>query len=282
MKRQKTKRALVAVVACALVCVMAALALTGCGSSSSSSSSNATPTQASSSTSDLKLVNAGQLTVLSDCDYPPFIQLNGSQPSGFEYDLMDAIAKKMGLQVNFLAPQKFDTIITTIKAGGKADVGVSSFTITDERKQEIDFTDPYFDSNQALTVMKTSSYKSASDLSGKKVAAQSGTTGQSWAEENIPNVQMVPLDTATECFAALQSGQVEAVALDLPTSKMEITQSYPDAQVIQEIATGEQYGMVVSKDNTALRDALNQALADIKADGTYDQIMSKYSQYFQQ
>ena len=281
MNRHKSKRALVFVMACALACVMGALALTGCGSQSSSSSGSATPTQSASSSSDLKLVNAGKLTVLSDCDYPPFIQLDNGTPSGFEYDLMDAVAKKMGLEVNYLAPQKFDTIITTIKSGGKADVGVSSFTITDERSQEIDFTDPYFDSNQGLTVMNSSSYQSAADLAGQKVAAQSGTTGQTWAEENIPNVQMVPLDTATDCFAALQSGQVEAVALDLPTSRMEIAQSYPDAKVVQEIATGEQYGIAVSKDNTALRDAINKALADLKADGPYDQMMSKYSQYFE-
>lgn len=265
MKQQNRKKAFITAVALAMVCMLGALSLAGCGSSGSG---------------NLKLVNSGKLTVISDCDYPPFIQLNGSTPSGFEYDLMSAIAKKMGLEVNYLAPQKFDTIITTIKSGGKADCGVSSFTINSDRAKEIDFTDPYFDSNQGVVALKSSGYTSAADLAGLKVAAQSGTTGQTWAEENIPGCQMVPLDAATECFEALESGQVQAVVLDLPTAKVEILQSFTDANVIQEVATGEQYGIVVSKSNTALKDAINKALGEIKSDGTYASLMNKYSQYF--
>lgn len=269
MKRQKNSMMMV-LLALVMAVALGALALTGCGGSSSGGSK----------ANDLKLVNSGKLTVLSDCDYPPFTTLDNGHAAGFEYDLCEAIAGKMGLQVNYLEPQKFDTIVTTIKSGGKADIGVSSFTINEERAKEIAFTDSYFDSNQGVVALKSSGYTSAADLADKKVAAQSGTTGQTWAEENIPGVQMVPLDAATDCFEALQSGQVEGIVLDLPTAKSVIMQSFPDADVIQEVPTGEQYGIVVSKDNTALKDAINKALGEMKSDGTYQKIMDKYADYF--
>lgn len=269
MKRQKNSMMMV-LLALVMAVALGALALTGCGGSSSGGSK----------ANDLKLVNSGKLTVLSDCDYPPFTTLDNGHAAGFEYDLCEAIAGKMGLQVNYLEPQKFDTIVTTIKSGGKADIGVSCFTINEERAKEIDFSDAYFDSNQGLVVMSDSGIEGADGLADKKVAAQSGTTGEEWANENISGAQIVPLDTATDCFEALQSGQVEGIVLDLPTAKSVIMQSFPDADVIQEVPTGEQYGIVVSKDNTALKDAINKALGEMKSDGTYQKIMDKYADYF--
>ena len=134
---------------------------------------------------DLKLVTSGVLTVGSDCDYPPFIEMDGDKPAGFEYELMQAVGEKLGLEVVYLTPQNFDTIIPSVTAATKMDIGVSSLTINDDRLKNVDFCIPYCDSNQAVVALKSKGYKSAEDLRGKRVAAQSGTTGADWIRENL-------------------------------------------------------------------------------------------------
>lgn len=243
----------------------------------SSSSTNSSWTDADGNTYEFDLVTPGKLTVGSDCDYPPFIQLDGSEVKGFEADLMKGLCKEMGITCNYLEPQKFDTLITAVSSNSKMDVAVSSFTITDERKEEIDFTDSYFDSNQGVVVLGSSSYKSYKDLAGTTVGAQSGTTGESWAKENISSVTVTALDSATDCFNALAAGKVQAVILDLPTAEALVSGSFSQCKVIGEIPTGEQYGIVVSKDNPGLTDALDEALAEYKASGDYQKL---YDQYF--
>jgi polar amino acid transport system substrate-binding protein len=134
---------------------------------------------------DLKLVTSGVLTVGSDCDYPPFIAMEGEQPVGFEYELMQEVGAKMGLEVVYLSPQNFNSIIASVAAATKMDIGVSSFTINEERLELVDFCIPYFDSNQAVVALKSKGFTSAEDLRGKKVASQSGTTGSDWVRENL-------------------------------------------------------------------------------------------------
>jgi ABC-type amino acid transport substrate-binding protein len=133
----------------------------------------------------LKLITPGVLTVGSDCDYPPFIAMEGETPVGFEYELMQAVGTKMGLEVVYLTPQNFDSIIASVAAATKMDVGVSSFTINDARLELVDFCISYCDSNQAVVALQSKGYTSAEDLRSKKVGAQSGTTGADWVRENL-------------------------------------------------------------------------------------------------
>lgn len=222
------------------------------------------------------LTTDGKLTIAASLDFPPFENLEGNQPVGFTVELMDMIAKEMGLEPNYLSSVKFDAIAPMISAGGKADVGVSSFTITEERKKEIDFTDPYCDSNQGLVVLLGSEYKLASDLEGKKVGAQSGTTGYDWSIENIKDADVIAFDEMTAVFAALQSGQVEGIVVDLPVAQYYVDSAYVDCTVVQKIPTGEQYGIVVSKENPELTKALNDALATLRSNGEYDKLYKKW------
>ena len=167
-------------------------------------------------------------------------------------------------------------IVPLISAGGKADVGVSGFTVTPKRAKEIDFTDVIMDINQGVAVMKDSGITSVDQLEGKKIGAQSGTTGYEWALENVEGAEVLAFDEMTGVFAALQSGRVDAVAADLPVVQYYVLNAYQDAEVIAEVPTGEQYAIVVSKDNPALTKALNEAIAKLKADGTYDQLTQKW------
>ena len=202
------------------------------------------------------LVEAGTLMGVSDMAYPPLESIpdGGGSPEGFEIDMMDAIAKKLGLTMKWLPATKFDTIIPLIKQGGKADVGVSAFTITDERKQEIDFTESYLDSNQGLVAPASvgSLTKEQLNVAGTQVAVQSGTTGESWVKENLPQATCVPVMSYL------------------------CKQSYTSLKVMIEIPTGEQYGIVVSKTNSKLTADINKALADLQADGTMDALKQKW------
>jgi len=253
------------------------LALGACGSTSTDSgSSSATSTSAAS----YILVKEGTLIGASDMAYPPLESIpdNSTTPEGFEIDLMAAVAGKLGLTMEWLDPVKFDTIIPLIKQGGKADVGVSAFTITDERKEEIDFSDSYLDSNQGLVTKVGSDKTDASslDVAGVKVSVQSGTTGESWVEENLPNATCVPLDDAIQAMTGVQTGLYDAAVADLPVMSYLCTNSYTDCKVAIEIPTGEQYGIVISKENTQLTKDINSALADLKSDGTIDDLETKW------
>lgn len=257
----------------ALSCVLAlSLVMGGCGSSSE----NAEPAKQASS--EMAMVNSGKLTVASDFQFPPFEYMDGSNKTGFSVELVEALAQEMGLEANWLDPIKFDTLVPLVKQGGKIDAAVASITINEERKQEVDFSDPYLDSNQGLAVMKDSNFASQEDLNkaGVKVAVQSGSTGEAWATENLPNAEILVLDDNTAGFAALQSGKADAVALDLPVMQWMVKESDPDAKVIAEIPTGEQYGIAVSKENPELTKKLNEALKTLKDNGKYDEIHKKY------
>ena len=108
------------------------------------------------------------------------------------------------------------------------------------------------------------------------VAVQAGTTGEAWVLENLPNAKVVPLASVTVCMTGVSTGQYQAFCADLPVIGHQCTVSFTDCQIALEIPTGEQYGIVVSKDNPGLTAAINQALADMEADGTMASLKEKW------
>jgi polar amino acid transport system substrate-binding protein len=264
------------------VCASAAamgMALVGCGGSGSSepaTDSTAAPA------SDYTLVEDGKLIVASDLDFPPLDSFEGGEAKGFDVELSQAIAEKMGLECEYLPPMNFDAIIPLIQQGGKADIGNSAFSITDERKKEIDFTDAYLDSNLGIAVKKDSGIAGdeaaiieALSADGVVVAVQAGTTGQDWAEENLPKDNVRPFDSVTNCITGVSTGKFDAFVADLPVIGYQCTQ-FTDCEVCLEIPTGEQYGIVVSKDNPGLTAAINDALAELEKDGTMADLKEKW------
>jgi polar amino acid transport system substrate-binding protein len=271
--------------------VVGAVGLVGC-SSSTTTTTAATATTAAPGTEttsapastgtttapagNYTLVSPGKLIAGSDTTFPPMESMNGTTAEGFDVDLVAAVAQKLGLQSEFKT-EIFDTLIPSLQAGGKFDIIASSMTITDERKKSIDFSDPYIDSNQSITVLKSSGIADQAALAGKRIGVQSGTTGEAWAKENLTGSTIVPFDTTTKAFSALQASNVAAVVNDLPVSAYLVkTDSSQSMKLIAEIPTGEQYGFGVSKSNPGLLAAINKALADLKADGTYATIYEKW------
>ena len=266
-----------------LALVFAVVALTGCGGQTSSSSSSSSTT-GSTTTAPPKLVKAGVITVGSDTAFQPFESLNGATAEGFDVDLINAIAKEMGMTVNFTS-QKFDTLIPQLKAGGTFDVILSGMTITPERQKEITFSAPYIDSNQSIAVVtgkfaKVDGNDAAAidkEFAGKIIGVQSGTTGEAWAKENIKSAKAItPFDDTLAAFSALNAGKVDAVVNDLPVSAYLVSTSYKGDSLIAEIPTGEQYGIGIAQSNPELKAAIDAALAKVRSSGEYNKIYQKW------
>lgn len=263
----------------ALGLVAALVALSGCGPKTADK-----PAPAGDPAPSYTLVKDGVLTVGSDTAFPPFEAMNGSVAEGFDVDLAGALAKEMGLTVNFTS-QKFDTLIPQLNAGGTFDVIMSGMTISPEREKEILFSTPYIDSNQSIAVVKGKFPKLDGNdaaaintaFTGKIIGVQSGTTGQDWAKENIQGAkQIVPFDDTLAAFSALNAGKVDAVVNDLPVSAYLLKTSYTGNELVAEIPTGEQYGIGIAQDNEALKTALDEAFDAIKASGEYKTIYMKW------
>lgn len=222
-------------------------------------------------------VEDGTLTVGSDIPFPPFELREGGELTGFDVDLVEAMAERLELQVEWI-DTSFDTIFTQL-AGGRYDMVASATTITPERERQVSFTEPYYLAQQALTVNpnETPDIQAVDDLaSGDSVAVQRGTTGESWARENLPEgVQVRSFPEAPDTYTALEGGNVTAVIFDEPSAVAEAAER-ENLETVETIDTGERYGFPVNPRNDELLDALNGALEEIKSDGTYNEIYDRY------
>lgn len=222
----------------------------------------------------------GVLTVGSDIPYPPFEFRKGGELRGLDIDLITEIANRLDLEVgsDSIIDTKFDTIFTQL-AGGRFDVVIAASTITPEREDQVNFSDPYYLAQQALIVNtnERDDISSLDDLQqGDVVGAQNGTTGKMYAEENVPEgVQIRSFPEGPDSFTALEAGQVDAVVNDEPTAIAEIADR-PGLEIVTTIDTGESYGIAVDPAKEELLDAINEALAAIIEDGTYEEIYSRY------
>ena len=221
-----------------------------------------------------------QITVASDIAYPPFEFEKNGEPVGFDIDLMREIGKRAGFTPDF-KNVTFDGIIPGL-GNNLYDASISAMTITEERAQKVDFSDPYFNADQSLTVRRDSPIKSVSDVGDATVGMQLGTTGALKAEELKEQGKITgeirTFDTIPEAFAALENGQVDAVINDFPVSAYEAETGDGSLEVVQTIPTGEQYGIAFPKDSE-LVEPVNEALQEIKEDGTYAKL---YEEWFGQ
>lgn len=220
-------------------------------------------------------IQEGKLLMGSDTTYPPFESIDDKgEAVGFDVEVAQAIAERLGLKLEVVSV-KWEGIIPGLKTGDY-DIVMSAMTITDERKAEIDFSDPYIDSDQSIAVRKgDTAIKSEADLAGKVVGVQVDTTGQFTAEE-IPGIKEIrKYDTILMAFEDLELGRIDAIVNDYPVN-VYISKTRGKTEVVATIKTDEKYGIGVKKGNTQLLEAINEALAEIKKDGTYDRIFEKW------
>jgi len=217
-----------------------------------------------------------KITVASNIAYPPFEYFAKGQPKGFDIDLMNEIGKRAGFEVEY-KNVRFDSILRGLDAD-LFDGAISAMTITKEREKQIDFSDPYFDADQALLVASSSKVQYTDDLADKPVGVQAGSTGQIKAEELLDDEQIgeiKPYRTIGEAFTALEKGEVDGVIYDLSAAHKKVQKRGGEIKFVESISTGEQYGIAFPTDSP-LVDPVNQALREIKDDGTYEKLYEKW------
>ena len=230
---------------------------------------------------DLGLTQEGRLTICSDLPYAPFEFEDPSAPSGyagFDIEIMEAIAAALDLEIAVVV-----TPFSAIDSGsaleaGTCDVLASAVTITEERQQSIAFTESYLVVDQSLLVRTddADTYDSLEALAGESIGVQTDTTGAAYAEEHLPTgAEITEYPDAGAMFLALTASAVEALLQDFPVNQYRALQDGTFV-VTDQFPTEEPYGFGVSLDNDALLDAIDNALADLRDDGTYDSIYATY------
>ncbi|WP_031477303.1 transporter substrate-binding domain-containing protein [Streptomyces bicolor] len=224
----------------------------------------------------VEVVKAGQLTTCTHLPYPPFQSEIDGKVQGFDVSLIDLVADDLGVK-QAIVDQPFENFKTggSLNAG-QCDLAAAGMTITEERKKNVDFSDPYFEATQAVFVDKKSGISSFADLKGKKVGAQAQTTGEDYAKSK--GLDPVSFESSDAVLNGLRTGQVQAVVIDYPVVQGWLKdKANADAfAVAEQINTGEQYGFTVKKGNDKLREAINKAIADAKADGTYKKLYEQW------
>jgi polar amino acid transport system substrate-binding protein len=253
-----------------------ALALTACGNGDDTTD---TTDGEDVSAEDIDLLAAGSLTVCSDVPYPPFEFEDSSAPSGysgFDIDLMQEIADRLDLELEVIEVG-FDGLQSgATLAAGQCDIAASAMTITEERAQNLNFSEPYYDSLQSLIVLADSDITTLEDVTGQQLGVQRGTTGADYAAENAPEgTEIVDFDSGPDLFTAMQAGQIVAGLQDLPVNVEQVNND-DSFQIVEEYDTGEQYGFAASQGNDSLIDAVNAQLAEMRDDGTYEEIYERY------
>ena len=222
------------------------------------------------------LVSEGTLTVCSDTPYEPFeFKDDAGTDTGYDMDLLRAIADTADLEMAVI-DLPFDGILGSL-AAGDCDVVGSAVSITDERKEQVDFSDPYFDSAQSLLIKAEDGGEitSLEDFDGRPLGVQSGTTGETFANENATGATVTSFEDSDGLFAALEAGEIDGILQDLPVNGYRTTQD-DSLVMIEEFPTDEQYGFAVAKDNTAVLDFLNTGLTTLRDDGGFDEIYATY------
>jgi len=223
------------------------------------------------------LVREGVLTVCTDMPYRPFEFEKAGKPTGFDVDLVQLVADRLGLALDMV-----DTAFDDIASGeslnkGRCDVAISAMTITGERARVLSFSSPYFDAAQALVVEKGSGLDTLDDLAGRKIGVQAGTTGELYITDNAPGgAEVIPFEDAAAMGAAMEDGQVVATVYD-NTVIRDVVRANPDLKVAMEFDTGEQYGMAVRRNGSVeLLRIINDVLATSKEDGGYDELYATW------
>ena len=266
-----------------------ALSLAACGSSASVSestasseaaSSEAASTEATAETAgELTTVNAGKLTMSTNAAFPPYeMTADDGSFEGIDIEIAGAIADKLGLELQ-VDDMDFDAALLAAQTG-KSDMIMAGVTVTEDRLTVMDFSDTYASGIQVVIVPEDSDITSIDDLVGKAIGVQRGTTGDLYCSDTVENggfgaENVTPYPDGLTAVQALMNGQVDCVVIDNAPAQ-EFVAANPGLKILDTEYANEDYAIGVAKGNTALLDAINGALAELKADGTLQSIVDKY------
>lgn len=221
----------------------------------------------------LSMVAFGKtLYVGTNAEFAPFEYLEKGKVTGFDMELMNALAKEMKMDVK-IENMAFDGLLPALQMK-KVDVVIAGMTETPERKKAVSFTKPYFKAKQVIITKEGKDIKDFKELSGKKVGVMLGFTGDAVVSD-IKGVKVQRFDATYSAVMALEKGKVDAVVADSEPAKKYIA-SYKDLAIASAKVEEEDYAIAVRKNDKALLDNLNKALVKVKSNGTYDALLKKY------
>lgn len=226
-----------------------------------------------------------KLVVAVSPDYPPFefkTLVDGKdQVVGSDIKLAQAIANELGVKLE-VTTMSFDNVLSSLQSG-KADLAISGISVTDERKKTFDFSDPYYETQNAIIVRKgqESTYSSLDAFKGKKVAVQKGTIEEGLAKKQLKDSTVVSLTAMGEAINEVKSGQVDAVDLEKPVAEGYVAQNsdLALASVALKVDDGDAKAVAMAKGNERLKEVVNKVVKKLKADGTYDEYIKDASKY---
>ena len=220
---------------------------------------------------------SGKLTMATEATFQPYEYYDGDAIVGIDVEVAQAIADKLGMELE-VTDIAFDSIIPGVQTG-KYDMGMAGMTVTDERKEQVNFSDSYSTGIQVVIVKEGGKVQSLDDMGaeGVIIGTQSGTTGFTYASGDFGDEKVKGFTKTTDAVAALINGQVDCVMLDNEPAKA-LVAANPDAglSILDTAYTVEDYAIAINKDNNDLLTKVNAALAELKADGTLQGIIDKY------
>lgn len=284
------KKKIVSVMLCA---AMATTVLAGCGSSNTASTDaaaeettedveaeatkeeaeDAEAAEGATDAAEVTTVEPGVLTMGTNATFPPYEYKDGDDVVGIDAEIAQAMADKLGLQLE-IVDMDFDSLVASVQSG-KIDMSLAGMTVTEERKQNVDFTDSYATGVQVIIVKEDSDIASADDLEGKLIGVQQGTTGHLYCADDFGEDNVIPYANGATAVQALLQGKVDCVVIDQEPAKA-FVEANEGLKILETAYTTEDYAAAVSKDNPALTAALNSALQELKDDGTIQGILDKY------
>ena len=284
------KKKIVSVMLCA---AMATTVLAGCGSSNTASTDaaaeetaedveaeatkeeaeDAEAAEEATDAAEVTTVEPGVLTMGTNATFPPYEYKDGDDVVGIDAEIAQALADKLGLQLE-IVDMDFDSLVASVQSG-KIDMSLAGMTVTEERKQSVDFTDSYATGVQVIIVKEDSDIASADDLEGKLIGVQQGTTGHLYCADDFGEDNVIPYANGATAVQALLQGKVDCVVIDQEPAKA-FVEANEGLKILETAYTTEDYAAAVSKDNPALTAALNSALQELKDDGTIQGILDKY------
>ena len=222
---------------------------------------------------EVTTVTEGVLTMGTNAAFPPYEYYEGDTVVGIDAEIAQAIAEKLGLSLE-IVDMDFNSIITAVQSG-KVDVGIAGMTVEPDRLENVDFTDSYATGVQVVIVTEDSDIASVDDLEGKLIGTQEGTTGWSYCSEDYGDDMVIPYTNGATAVQALLDGKVDCVVIDQQPA-LSFVEANEGLKILETEYAVEDYAIAVSKDNTALRDAINTALNELIEDGTVQGILDKY------
>lgn len=216
---------------------------------------------------------SNKLVMATNASFPPYEYKEGEAIVGIDAEIAAEIAKKLGMELE-IKDTEFDSIIAGVQQK-KFDMGMAGMTVTEERLQNVNFSDTYAKGVQVIIVKEDSTIAGPDDLSGKMIGVQQSTTGHIYASDDYGEDHVTPYKTGNDAVQALVAGKVDAVIIDNEPAKSYV-ESNPGLKILDTAYAEEDYAICVAKENTELLGKINGALAELTADGTIAQIIAKY------